>query len=318
MSSKEIHSNKSISKKYIIPTNEWLKPIKPFFNDDINSRSLIMLSNLVDIGKVVVKITKNIDYKKTKIINENIKSNPNMLHTFGTIKCSEAEINYNVLYKDCDGYCNKNKLETENIEIVLEIMKLYNSSLNKYFDKLNLSKIKILLKQILLCQLHIYEKIGFVHNDIHLGNILLNLIPKEKKPEILIYEIKNIKYTVETNRKLILSDFDKSIIYDQNILPLENMNYDHTIHINIIKTINTFKMLLDKNDKKKLSDSLEKALNSFSYHFITSGEKLLRSYYKRNRDYSDFISISTMECIVLLNLLWFDIYDEYLFPKYGL
>jgi hypothetical protein len=301
MSSKEIHSNKSISKKYIIPTNEWLKPIKPFFNNDINSRSLIMLSNLVDIGKVVIKITKNIDYKKTKIINENIKSNPNMLHTFGTIKCSlEAET------------------ETENIEIVLEIMKLYNSSLNKYFDKLNLSKIKILLKQILLCQLHIYEKIGFVHNDIHLGNILLNLIPKEKKPEILIYEIKNIKYTVETNRKLILSDFDKSIIYDQNILPLENMNYDHTIHINIIKTINAFKMLLDKNDKKKLSDSLEKALNSFSYYFITSGEKLLRSYYKRNRDYSDFISISTMECIVLLNLLWFDIYDEYLFPKYGI
>lgn len=48
-----------------------------------------------------------------------------MLHTFGTFKC----------------------FETENIEVVLEIMKLYNSSLNKYFDKLNLSKIKILLKE---------------------------------------------------------------------------------------------------------------------------------------------------------------------------
>ena len=96
------------------------------------------------------------------------------------------------------------------------------------------------------------------------------------------------------------------------------MNYNHIIHINIIKSVNAFKMLLNENDKKKLSDSLEKILNSFSYHFITSSEKLLRSYYKRNRDYSDFIDISTMECITMLNRLWFNVYDEYLFSKYGL
>lgn len=77
-------------------------------------------------------------------------------------------------------------------------------------------------------------------------------------------------------------------------------------------------MLLNENDKKKLSDSLEKTLNSFSYHFITSSEKLLKFNYKRNRDYSDFINISTMECITMLNCLWFDVYDENLFPRYGL
>ena len=62
--------------------------------------------------------------------------------------------NYDVQYKECDGYCNKDTLETENIEVVLEIMKLYDGSLNKYLDKLNLSK-KFLRKQILQCQLHI-------------------------------------------------------------------------------------------------------------------------------------------------------------------
>ena len=92
-----------------------------------------------------------------------------MLHTFGTVKCSEAEINYDVQYEDCDGYLNKDTLETENIEVVVELMQLYDGSLNKYLDKLNLSKIKVLRKQILPCQLHIYEKIGFFHNDIHLG-----------------------------------------------------------------------------------------------------------------------------------------------------
>ena len=44
---------------------------------------------------------------------------------------------------------NKDSLETENIEVVLEIMQLYDGSLNKYLDKLNLSKIKVLRKQIL-------------------------------------------------------------------------------------------------------------------------------------------------------------------------
>ena len=126
-----------------------------------------MLSNLVDIGKVVVKKTNNIDYEKQGI-NEHIKGNPNMLHTFGTVKCSDAEINHDVQY-------------------------------------------------------------------------LLNLIQKSKEPEALIYEIKNIKYTVENIRKLILSDFDQSKIYDQHILPLEPIiDYNHMIHINIIKTVNAF------------------------------------------------------------------------------
>ena len=55
---------------------------------------------------------------------------------------------------------------------------------------------------------------------------------------------------------MILSDFGKSKIYDQHILPLEPIDYNHIIHINIIKTVNAFKMLLNENDKK--AHSLEK------------------------------------------------------------
>jgi hypothetical protein len=151
-------SNKSKDKKYIIPTNEWLKPLKPLNSEDINSRSLIMLSKLVDKEKVVVKLTKNIDHNKINTINNYIKHNLNMLHTFGTFQCSASEIN----------------LESENITIVLEIMKLYDGSLNDYINKFDILEIEELLKQTLLCQLHIYWKIGFVHNDIHLGNFLIN------------------------------------------------------------------------------------------------------------------------------------------------
>lgn len=69
-------------------------------------------------------------------------------------------------------------------------MKLYQGSLNDYLNKLNLFEIEDLLKQILLCQLHIYSKIGFLHNDIHLGNILVKIIDESKETETLIYIIK--------------------------------------------------------------------------------------------------------------------------------
>ena len=54
---------------------------------------------------------------------------------------TETEINSDVQYEDCDCYFNKDTLETENIEVVLEIMQLYDGSLNKYLDNLNLSNI---------------------------------------------------------------------------------------------------------------------------------------------------------------------------------
>jgi hypothetical protein len=57
MSIKKIHINESKTKEYLIPTNEWLKPIKPLITNDYNTKSLIMLSNLVNQGKVIVKVT---------------------------------------------------------------------------------------------------------------------------------------------------------------------------------------------------------------------------------------------------------------------
>lgn len=318
MSVKKIHINDSKPKEYIVPTNEWLKPIEPLITNDVNSRSLIMLSHLVDQGKVVVKITKNSDYKRIKTINENIKNNPNMLHTFGTIKCSESEINYDVQYKDCNGYCNKHESETENIEVVLEIMKLYDGSLNQFPNNLNLQEIKKMLKQMIFCQLHIYNKIGFVHNDIHLGNILYKLIPDSKKPETFIYTIDNISYKIKTHTRLILSDFDRAKIYDQNILPLDYYDYKHTINENIVKTVNQFKLLLNKTDQQILSQALEESSKVFSAGYIYLGEKSLRSYYRKHIDLSYLINQTLSETFVMLNKLWMIIYNQYLFPRYGL
>jgi hypothetical protein len=49
-----------------------------------------------------------------KTINENIKGNP------GTVKCSEAEINYDVQYEDCDCYFNKRYILPKNCSDQME------------------------------------------------------------------------------------------------------------------------------------------------------------------------------------------------------
>ena len=67
-------------------------------------------------------------------------------------------------------------------------MQLYDGSLNKYLDKLKYIK-KSFTKTDSAMSIAYLWQIGFFHNDIHLGNILLNLIPKSKEPEALIYEV---------------------------------------------------------------------------------------------------------------------------------
>lgn len=172
-----------------------------------------------------------------------------------------------------------------------------------------------MLKQIIFFQLHIYNKIGFVHNDIHLGNILYSTF---KEPKTLIYIIDNIKYIIKTRTRLILSDFDRAKIYDQNILPLDDYDYKHTINENIVNTINQFKKLLNKTDQQILSKALEESLKVYSVGYVYLGEKSLRSYYKKYIDLKEFISRTLTETFVMLNKLWMLIYNEYLFSRYGL
>ena len=66
---------------------------------------------------------------------------------------------------------------------------------------------------------------------------------------------KILKYTVEINRKLILSDFGKSKNMI-NIYYQQNQQINRIKHMHIIKTVSAFKMLLNENDK--ITDSLEK------------------------------------------------------------
>ena len=205
------------NKQYIIPTKKWLKPLEPLITDDINTEGLIMIAKFIDKEEVIVKITKE---KRDDIIeiNKVIKDLPNFIETYCSFSCLE---NFNSLsneYKDSKSFCNAT--EDNNKIITLEIMKKYkNGSLFKFQNNLNKGQVVNILEQLTLAQIHAYSKLGFVHNDLHLGNILIH---KLKKPIQTKYEIQtdsHIKTEINVLSNFItplISDYNESFIYKKD------------------------------------------------------------------------------------------------------
>lgn len=101
-------------------------------------------------------------------------------------------------------------------------MKKYKSSLNKYKNKLDFNDVIIIIKQLLLSIINAYFNFGFLHNDLHLSNILIENNKKSKK---LTYKFQNKIIIIENNKIPIISDFDKSIIYNDEIIKDTNTFY---------------------------------------------------------------------------------------------
>jgi hypothetical protein len=137
----------SETKKYIIPTNEWLKPLKPLITS-INTKGKIMLANMVNKKKVVVKLTQNVDLKKIKTISYLVRKLPNMPKIYCVFECREDETNFDANYLDTYGFCKSNPTETDSL-ITLEIMKFYKNKLSDYKHSLSIEEIKLILTQLI-------------------------------------------------------------------------------------------------------------------------------------------------------------------------
>jgi len=311
------------------PTTSWLNPVHKLMTEDISSKGLIMLSKYMNTHDVIVKITKNSDYKKVKSINNAIRGLTNFPAVFCVISCLESDINLESEYKNISGYCERSN--DSNTEIILEIMKQYKHSLLTYKEKFNLINIKPLLHQILLAQLNAFEKIGFLHNDIHLGNILLDF--KQEKEIELKYNFDKTNYMIKTQRVIILMDFDKSIImdplngiehdkydYDINIdkMTYPPLNLNNRIYANIIKTLYSFLRLINLNEQNKMRQIIETIEKDKIEDYGGTEHSLMNSLYNKSRSYPEYVNESIHNMIQMLNVFWHELYDEYLFPKYTL
>ena len=125
-------------KEYKLPTKDWLIPLKVLvdqYNVE-NSDTIIFDADLIE--SEIKKRTCNCNCcKKENFLktNENlyniIKKSPRVVKIYCFLNCNE---NKNVLsnnYKDILGFCNGNHYDKDTQLITLEIMRRYESSLNK-------------------------------------------------------------------------------------------------------------------------------------------------------------------------------------------
>lgn len=131
--------------------------------------------------------------------NLNIKKLPNFIKFFCYFKCLN---NLDNIEK------NKSICSKTGDEQGIIIMPYYElGQIDKYkWTRVNFDNLKNVLKHVVCSLLYAYEKYGFIHNDTHLGNILL----KKSKKQSVTYNY-DIQLPVMSILPIIM-DFDRSKI----------------------------------------------------------------------------------------------------------
>ena len=319
-------------KQYIIPTKNWLAPIEKLITDDINTDGLLMTADFLKKERIIVKITKG-ENKKIKVTNNllnNIKYN--FVKTFCTFSCYEDYNKLNLSYAKNTYFCSS-KPDSKDI-ITLELMNRYNGSLSSHEGKFALEKYISLLQQILLAQIVAFEKYGFIHNDLHLGNILYKMHNNEIRIE---YMIKNKNIIVKDNVEIIISDYENSICYDseqfikydenflwiqsENKMNSRNHHDQNTLTQNIINVTNISINLLQMNNKHNLQvkQNIGEFLNSEWLNEKSKfSRKKLRSLFRKNYTYERYKRDEIDSNIIIINELFKKINnnDEEIIPYF--
>jgi len=111
----------------------------------------------------------------------------------------------------------------------------------------NFHVLRSLLIQILLSCLMAYNLTGFIHYDLHLGNVLI----KRTKKQITEYEINDVIYEINTNNHIpIIMDFENCTVSQERTT--HNQFWD-----SIDNTINRIKYDLKTKNKDFIKSSLD-------------------------------------------------------------
>ena len=260
------------NKKYIIPTQKWLQSIEKLITPDSNTAGLVMIADLIDKEKVIVKITKN---KNKKILILSMKLNPiyNFVHTYSSFICTEDYNKIKNEYKNDKTFCTTNSTDY----VTIEVMKKYYGSLSILKYKLSRDQVANILSQIVLSLMEAFYKFGFVHEDLSLANILYRI---KSTNEIIDYQLtNNDKMRINLNIGHIIpaiSDYDKTQSYKKEIYekysiePMKNLlkGYQNTIILfdSLSKIIQAILLLINnQNERNEIKLQVDNIISSPEY-----------------------------------------------------
>ena len=232
-------------KIYIVPTINCLPPIKLLIEEYNlqNTKNMIynydIINDEINKEKIIIKIiTTDCLVNFTEYLYRKIKNSPHIVNIYCFLHYNKSTSFFNDEYRNILGFNND--------ILSLEVIKKYDSSLNKYTGKLRLTTMIRYLRYILLIQIELFQKYGFIHNNLHTGNILLL---NKKSTCQFIYNNKNINFTAD--KTLVFTDIENSIILsDDTRIVIQNSDkckYVYTLESNILCTFNHMFSLLKNN-----------------------------------------------------------------------
>ena len=315
-----------ITKQYIIPTNEWLEPLQQFITGDISTQGLLMLGKYMRKKDVVVKISKNLNLvqkNRSKFASKKLTGLPNFVTTFCSFSCIESSINIDTNYVNIKGFCLPDKTDSaSNEEIFIEIMPKYSESLTNRLGKLRKDRVENIAKQLILAQLNAFNIYGFMHMDIHLGNILCGPALTEFKEIVYTfpantYYNKTCTYKVITDKEVFISDYGTCIFIDPE---LDTFKFEskHLLFYNLIRTLNKCAELIAKPEERLKFKQIIANKQNYDLNYIHREEKCLSAYVKGNKELELYKEDVLTSSFSYLNKVWFDYFEHYLFNDFAI
>ena len=189
---------KKITNQESTTTDGWLIPNKLLPVDRGENKNKLIIANIIKKKRVVVKISKRKELlEKDFFISKKLEE----------LKC----LNFakylgfftNDINKPLPKYFCKNN-GTENYFLFMEYYD-FGSILN-YIPK-SLNEIISILNQVIASYTTAFEYFGFIHGNLHPGNILV----KKTKKDFISYKFPDKELEIKTNGiQIVINDFDKS------------------------------------------------------------------------------------------------------------
>lgn len=274
-------------KEYIIPNNTWIEPI---FENVLYKFKCKNIEKLINLRRILAKITP---FRNNRLIEFNsfCKDMPNIVKTYETIKTNSNFI--------CD---NDTKA---NYSVTIELMKKYNGGSLKEIEYLTIKQFKNILLQLVLCQLNIFGKNSYTHNNIHIGNILIHKHYKVKELNYKFINIDLLPTKIKSKYEFILSDYNDYLSF-RNKLTKKNKLYKYSLLNNLIKTI---KMLINMLNNKELVIKIFDNVNIKYLDLLKNKYMIiLKMYLNKDIKYREFKDLVLLICGYYMFIFFNDLY----------
>lgn len=200
-------ANVSDSRKYKLdcraPTTSWLE-LTSLIRGKYIDETIILEGVLKESINVVIKIGRTDILAKEYDIGKRLQDLPNFIRYYCNFNCLDTKDNLEDLVH---GHLKRVCTDNGEINIGVLVMPYYilGDIGNYVWRKSELGLLKNVLKQICFGLMYAYETIGFLHNDEHLGNILLRITNKKS------IHYGDLELPLE-DLYVVITDFEKSTI----------------------------------------------------------------------------------------------------------